>query len=65
MTVSPPAFYLHTCARASPPYLLSLLRLRLLSEVGSLQNIPHYCQAFPCLQLGGEGDQARVFDCLI
>lgn len=45
--------------------LLSILGLSFLCEVGSLYNIPHYRQAFPRLQLSGEGQQTRVFDCLI
>lgn len=59
--VAAPAF---TCVSMST-YLLSPLGLCVLGEVGSFYYISHDRQAFPCLQLSGEGQQTRVFDSLI
>lgn len=48
-----------------PFYLLRLFGLFLLSEVRSLQDVPHDGQTFPRLQLGGQGQQTGVFDRLL
>ena len=49
----------------TPAYLLSLLGLCFFGEISSLYDVSHDGEAFPRLQLGGEGQQARVFDRLI